>query len=507
MSRPAEDGAPEDTAPATASIGGDATWLLVGRFLSAAIGWASTAVIARELSPDAWGGYSFVYGLFGIVGLIVDLQVGRIVLRQVIDAGPRADRVVGSYTSFRIVIGVAAMAIGAAVSLAGGYSSSIVWATLIVGSSLVLMSPGWGIHVWFQARLKLRPVALASIAAAVAQLVTVLALAAGFDSSLIVFAIPAVVTQAVFLVWLIGALRREGFWPRLSWVPREWAAWVREAAPLAIGFGLVSIYLKLDILLLSRLDSIEAVGLYGIGYKFSDLATFIPVALMTPVLTVMVLVPEDTRAALGAHFRQAFALLFVAGTGIAIGFALVAAPLIELLYGERYAPAANAARLLVLGASIGFLSHLCVTTLVACGRNKPYAYAGLAGLVLNVVLNLALIPRFSFRGSAVATIATEVVVLVLLGVALRHTPGVVRIPYRVVIGSLVSGAGMVVVYLATNLVVPWFVSAAASVATFVGLLHLLRVDGPGGLRALAENVHFRSDPDLLRAEAEPQTVA
>jgi O-antigen/teichoic acid export membrane protein len=506
---------PGDAAATETSVARDAGWLLTGRAITAVAQWSATALIARTLAPDDWGGYSFVFGLFGILGLIVDLQVSRIVLRQVIDAEAQggddgraaAARVVGSYTTLRLLIGVTAMLLGIVVVLVGGYSAEICWATVIVGASLVLMSPGWGLHLWFQARLNLRPVAIANIVAAIAQLAAVLAIVQAFEPSLVLFALPALVTQGVILLGLAVALLRRGLWPRFAWMPREWGAWIREAAPLAIGFGLVSIYLKLDLVLLSQLDTMEAVGLYGIGYKFSDLATFVPLAFLTPVLTVMVSVPDGSTRELGRHFRQAFVLLFVAATGLATAFALTAEPLISLLYGEQYTVGANAARLLVSGASIGFLTHLCVTTLVACRRNSLYAIAGLVGLVLNVTLNVALIPRYSFRGSAFATIVTEVAVLALLLWALARTPEVVVLPIGAIVRTVLAGIAMAAVYLAVVLVAPWWIAVVAAGFAFAAALHVTGVDGPGGLRALAANVRFRSEPELLREEGQPQPIA
>jgi len=284
-------------------------------------------------------------------------------------------------------------------------------------------------------------------------------------------------------------LHRGGVHPRYRPRRGEWWLWVKESAPLAIGFGLVSLYLKLDIVMLSKLDTLDSVGLYGIGYKFADLATFVPIALLTPVLTVMVM-STNGRREVRRHFRQAFVLLFVAAVGGGVLFALTATPTITLFYGERYAVAAGSARLLVAGACLGFLTHLCVTTLVALGRNRLYALAGLLGLVVNVVLNLVLIPAHSYDGAAVATVVTEGAVLALLVTGLHRSSRVVHVPWAPVARTLVAASALVVVYAGVDRVLPWWVAAAAATAAFAAALHALGVDGPGGLRGLVSNARF-----------------
>ena len=56
--------------------------LVASRIITAVFGWAGTVVIARTLSPEDWGQYAFVFGLLGIMALITDLGVGRVVLAR-----------------------------------------------------------------------------------------------------------------------------------------------------------------------------------------------------------------------------------------------------------------------------------------------------------------------------------------------------------------------------------------------------------------------------------------
>jgi O-antigen/teichoic acid export membrane protein len=281
--------------------------------------------------------------------------------------------------------------------------------------------------------------------------------------------------------------------------------WLRESIPLAIGFGLVSIYYKLDIVMLSKLDTLASVGQYSIGYKFADLASYVPFALLTPVLSLMISAWPNDTASLRSHFRQAFVLLTVAATAVSIGFACVAQPVVELLYGSRYAPSVDAARYLVAGAALQYFSYLCFTTFVSIGRNRSYALAGLAGVLINAGLNFALIPRYSFNGSAVATVITEACVFAILLVSLSRTAGIVTIPFAVIVRALVAGAGMAGVYIVLAQWVPWPGAALVAGAVFITLLHLLGADGPGGLRSLLRNARF--DTSVVEPEMRDSQTA
>ena len=449
-------------------------------------------MIARQLSPSDWGGYSFIFGLLGIIGLVVDLQVGRVVLREVLDAGHDAGRVVGSYTILRLIIGLLAYVAAIVIVIGGGYDRSVVLGTVVAGFGFLLIAPANGLAIWFEARVWLRPSAVATVLGAITQLGFTLLVASASGENLVLFAAASTIGQFVVLGWRIRAVFAYHLSVHLNLDPRRWGVWLRESIPLAIGFGLVTLYYKLDIVMLSRLDTLESVGQYSIGYKFADLTSYVPLALLTPLLALMVAAwPHDTTS-LRSHFRQAFVLLFVAATGLSVGFACIAQPVVELLYGSRYAPSVDAARYLVAGAALQFFSYLCFTTLVSVGRNRPYALAGLAGVVVNAGLNVVLIPRYSFNGSAVATVITEVIVFAILLAALTRTPGIVTIPAGVILRTAVAGAAMAGVYVALVPWVPWPVAAGVAGATFLALLHLLGADGPGGLRTLVRNARFDS---------------
>jgi O-antigen/teichoic acid export membrane protein len=362
--------------------------------------------------------------------------------------------------------------------------------TVVAGLGFLFIAPANGLQIWFEARLWLRPSAAATILGAITQLGLVLVVASASSASLVPFAAAATAGQLIIFVWLVRSVFAYHLSVHPNLDPRRWWAWLREAIPLAVGFGLFTLYYKLDIVMLSKLDTLTSVGQYSIGYKFADLATYVPFALLTPVLTLMVAAwPHDTSS-LRRHFRQAFVLLFVAATAIGIGFACVAQPAVELLYGSRYAPSVDAARFLVAGATVQFFSYLCFTTLVSVGRNRPYALAALAGVVVNAGLNFVLIPRYSFNGSAVATVITEVIVFAILLACLSRTRGIVTVPVGVLARTAVAGAGMAGAYVLLVRWVAWPAAALIGGTVFLAFLHLLGADGPGGLRALVRNARF-----------------
>jgi O-antigen/teichoic acid export membrane protein len=110
--------------------------------------------------------------------------------------------------------------------------------------------------------------------------------------------------------------------------------------------------------------------------------------------------------------------------------------------------------------------------------------ASIVGLLVNVGLNLWLIPRYSYPGAALATVITEIGVLIILVGAVRRIEGIGPVPWAVVARAAGATTALVLVALVLALIVPWPLAAIGAAAAFLAVLHIAGVDGPGGLRAV-----------------------
>ncbi len=112
---------------------------------------------------------------------------------------------------------------------------------------------------------------------------------------------------------------------------------LREAVPLSIGGALLTVTYRIDTVMLSQLDTFEAVGAYGVAEKFADLARFASTAITVPILTVLTKAwPDDIDGYRSAIRKGAVYLSFVGG-GLIVGFSLFAADIIGLLFPTRTA--------------------------------------------------------------------------------------------------------------------------------------------------------------------------
>ncbi len=453
--------------------------LIAGRVLVAAAGWAGSVLVARHLGDAAWGQFSLVFAILGLLSIVTDLGVGRIAVAGLLDPEQDAARFAGTYIVLRTVLGIIGYGVALLVVVLLGHESIIVTATAVAGLVVLISTPSHAYDIAFQVKDRLVPLAVAGSLSQLAQLALTIALVLR-GASLVWLTVPFVVKEVLVLAWKVPAAHRMvdfrygidiGIWRRL----------LGEAVPLTAGAAFVTLYYRIDSVMLGSLDTDVAVGRYAVAYKFVDLMHFVPsalgIAILAPLAATWKTDPDRFATSLDSGLR----LLAVAAGGSLVGFWLHADDIIELLYGPSFAVAGDATRLVVTAEAFGFFSAAAITALVAAGRHRVYPLITLTGLVVNVATNSVLIPRSSFEGAAVATVVTEVLVAGLLWTQFRRIHRVASAGRLAVAVGAGMAAGLAV-GLVVGLAAPWYVAASLAGVTYLVVVELDGALGEHGWR-------------------------
>ncbi|HEX7966383.1 MAG TPA: oligosaccharide flippase family protein [Gammaproteobacteria bacterium] len=209
-------------------------------------------------------------------------------------------------------------------------------------------------------------------------------------------------------------------------LPRwDMAGWRREFGEgfyFASSFSAQRIYMDSDKALLTRLGSLEAAGIYTAGARIVEVA-FIPVysLLAAAYARFFTSGQQGVRGTLALSRRLLpYALAYSACAGIGL---YLAAPLLPWLLGDEFAESVGAVRWLAAVPVLMTLHRFAADSLTGAGWQARRTHIEFGAAALNVALNLALVPYWSWRGTAWVTLATEVLLIVALGLALW---GIVR---------------------------------------------------------------------------------
>jgi O-antigen/teichoic acid export membrane protein len=468
----ADAGTVEPSSPPPDRLLGNAGALLLGRLAVAAFGWGGTVLIVRRLTPEEFGRFALLFSILGMLSIVTDMGIGRVAVAGVLDRADQAGRFVGSYVVLRSLLGLVGYVIAVGFVSLERYPTDVIEAMAVAALVVVLATPSHAFEIVFQTRLRLRSVALAGVAGQAAQFALTAAIATG-GGSVMAFVVPAVVSEALYLSVL--SYRAHRLMPiRYRVDVAQWRALLREALPLSLGTAFATLTYRIDSVMLSQLDTFRAVGHYNVASKFPDLVRFGSTAVATPMMTILVASFPDRADAFRSALRRASGALALFGAAAIVGFSLFATDAVALFYGDEHAEAGTATVILVVAQVTAFATSMAFTVLAATGRHRVYPYVAAVGLATNVVLNLFVIPHWSYEGAATTTLVTEVIVLVPLLVLVGRVPHVRPFPWPA-LGRL-AGAGAVasaVGFALDTARVPWGLGAAVVLVVFVATARLI----------------------------------
>lgn len=170
---------------------------------------------------------------------------------------------------------------------------------------------------------------------------------------------------------------------------------------------------NLDKSMLSKISGVGATGIYASAYRFIDVANSPLLALFGATYTRFFQHgASGVRGSLNFGKRLLPILTFYAIATV-IGFWLIA-PFIPVILGQDYRDAIGALLWLSPLPAIAAFQYLAADTLTGSGHQKSRSIVQVGSALVNVVLNIILIPLFSWKGAAIATIISDSVRLVCL---------------------------------------------------------------------------------------------
>ena len=167
-----------------------------------------------------------------------------------------------------------------------------------------------------------------------------------------------------------------------------------------------SIYLNLDVVMLRFLQSNEAVGYYNAGIKVKTVLVTCVTSLGTVLLPRLSYYIETAdKKAFQLMVGKAFRFVFVAASAVTVYFSIFARESILLLSGEAFLPAVGPMMILMPTVLLIGLSNVTgIQILTPNGREREVMYSIWGGAILDFVLNLIVIPKFSANVADLSTL-------------------------------------------------------------------------------------------------------
>jgi len=396
-----------------------------GQFFTWILSLLWTIVVPRTLGPRAVGQYVVALSATSIVAAIAGLGINTLLVKEIARDGEQGSRLLGTAIGARLAVVLPSIALmGLFIHFAhyDRFQATLLWiatASMLFG---LLVEP---IQSAFQGIERMEYIAFGrGINTALVTALGIALVLAGFGVvSLMLLSLSVAAIGVLLNLWWI----RPFFALGVRWDARGIRALTISSLPYWLTVINFTVYLWIDSVLLSVLTPARVVGWYSVPLRLLGALLFIPVILSTAWLPRLASAFVSGNERLRAVARPALEIVLILSLPVAVGAALTAGQLVPMLYGGGFAGSVTILIILALAVPAIYFNVMAYQVLVAMNRQIAWTKVLAGATVVNIALNLILIPVFQNRvqngaiGAALSLLATEALQA---GAAIRYTAGI-----------------------------------------------------------------------------------
>lgn len=387
--------------------GSNFIWLVLDRVVRLGLAFLSGVLLARFLGTTDFGTFSYLMAFFSIFAAIGSLGTNGIAVKLMARNTRFKDKVILSVFVLNFA-GYAASGIlmFIAINLFGKSDEDFLILSAILSTALLLKSSD-ALKFWFEARLQSRFVVLPEVLAVVVIFIGKLLLI-HFDAPLVLFIVAflfelLIAAIGVFLLFIRE--QQNHFRWKYSKITTHLV--FRRSWPIAVSIVSTVAYMKIDQIMIGGMIGLEEAGIYSAAVIISESIYFLPIIINQTLRPIFF----KERLASYQNFIDYLQSVYIMMTVLAMCYSIFvtffADEIIAVTYGSEYAAAAGVLMIHAWAAVFVFFNNTTWVWHIAENQQGLASVKVILGLILNVALNLVLIPRFGILGAAVATLVSR----------------------------------------------------------------------------------------------------
>lgn len=395
-------------------------WQVVGKIVTASTTLVVLGLISRQYGNEGLGIFTLTIAYLSFFYLAADLGFNATALLSLDKTPEIASRLL----SFRLVWSLGLVILANLLAQVLPLGSRLFSESVLIGSATILFSSfSLTTNLIFQSKLRFDQSVIASVISSLYTIpVFIYLISLGVEVKYLLLApLSGWVVNSIIAFTLVRKFYQFQFLkPDLSYIK----SLLKDNWPIALTLLLNVVYFRLDAFILTSIKGVAEVGIYNLSYQIFQTLLVIPTFIMNGFYPLLVADFKESFQKFSTNLiKAAFGLFFLSFAGTILTLVLAPA-VILILAGESFSASAQVLQMLSLSFPAFFVSSVLMWTMLILRKQKIMAGIYSLGLIVNIILNLILIPHYSYMGAAVVTVISEYLILglqiaVLLPILLR----------------------------------------------------------------------------------------
>lgn len=367
------------------------------------LGFVINVWLARYLGPTEFGSFNYSFAIIAIYSAVASLGMNGVVVRElvrgdvdnaVIMGTSLVIQVLGSLSSVVLVI--------LTVMVLRPHEPTLMLAVICMLPSVLFRSSDI-IKYWFESTVSSKYTVISqNIAFFISAFIKMVVIYCGGSYYLIA----ATVSLEAFIlaILLFFFYKKKNRMLRWGFDYHEAKRLLSISWPLVLSGVALMLYMRIDQIMIGNIIGDAAVGIYSVAVKMVEVWYFIPVAIVSSLFPKIIQLREVSKERYNERLQFLYDLLVIIGVFLALVITSISDYIISLLYDHHYFEASRIIKLYAWVSVFYFLSSASGRWYINEGLQKYALSRNLAGLLIGVILNYILIPKYGAEGSVYATL-------------------------------------------------------------------------------------------------------
>ena len=382
------------------------SWLLGERVLRMAVSLFVGIYVARYLGPERFGLLSYALSFVGIFVALATLGLDEVVVRELIKTPEQREKILG--TSFLLKL-VGTLLMWAAILVAIPLTENDLQTNILI----IIIAFGTVFQAFnvidlnFQAKVKSKYVVHAQFVQLIISSIVKIILVVN-EAPLIWFASVYSLDVIVLAMGLVFAYLYNGdniFSWKWSFETSKYL--LHDSWPLILAGVVISVYMKIDQVMIKEMLGAKEVGLYAAAVKLSEAWYFIPMAIASSLFPAIINAKVYQKEVYYQRLQKLYDLMVWIAIAIALPTTFLSTLVVEFLYGKEYLGSSSVLIIHIWTAVFVFLGVASSKYLLAENFIKKTFYRTFIGALLNIIMNYYLIGIIGIQGAAISTLVSH----------------------------------------------------------------------------------------------------
>lgn len=393
------------------------SWILICKIIQAVLNLLISMLSARYLGPSNFGLINYADSIVAFMVPLMQLGLRSTLVNEFIKYPDEEGRTLGTTLLLNLasallcIVGIAAF-----VFITNYGEKTTIIACILYSINLIFQALEMT-RYWFQAKLLSKYTSLISlIAYIIVSAYKIYLLVA--QKSIYWFAIAQAIDYCLIAVLLLFTYNKLGG-QKLSFSFIRSKDMLGKSKYYIISGMMVTIFAQTDRLMIKNMIDDAATGYYSAAVTCAGMASFVFAAIIDSMRPVILENKNKLSESYELNVSRLFSIVFYMSLIQCVAMTVLAKPIVYILYGKEYLSSANVLRLVVWYVTYSYFGTVRNIWILAEKQQKLLWRINLAGAILNVILNLLLIPVWGMYGAAFASVITQFFTNFILGFIMK----------------------------------------------------------------------------------------